>query len=385
VSVFKKEHIELLRQYFLSDNSGVKNKILESFPAELRKKVLLIQNEFENNTDAKSITSQINVQEFEKELEEIQSAFYLKRIGLLNQEFEKELIGAIKPIEREKLKKQLIAFEEMSGEELSDVELKSAITLVERAYLKKKLKSLEDPSKGKVIPFGLQQRPAAAPSTRTISINSILKFAVAACFIFALGFGVYQFTKQNVIQENTLSSSSEEKETDQLPEDIQEIETIPLAEVSIESNSLVVLKSGLGFAETEEKIMVVENNQQQRILSIQKAFSAYQRQLDNAKESGNPAGVQITKELQNRIASLQEELQALNISENLYLFDGQKLTIFSSSSGKENQILAYDTSYYMKKDSKFFRLSISKEPQLFQEEINPNVQKALDKILFNAE
>jgi len=383
VSGFKKEHMGILRQYFLSENSSIKNEILESFSAGLRDKVLLIQNEFENGTDSKSIAAQINAQEFEKELEEIQSAYYLGNLGLSNQEFEKELIGAIIPIERENLKKKLISFDEIGREDISDVELKSAITLIERESLKKKLQSLEDSSIEKVVPLNPEQRPSAASGT--IHLNSILKYAVAACVVVAIGIGIYQFTRQDVIPENTMASSSEEKPIDQVPEDVQEIKTIPLAEVSIESNSMVVLKPGLGFGESEEKITVVENNHQQRILSIQNAISAYQKQLDNARESSSPTSVQITKELKSRIVSSQDELQTLNARENQYLFDGKKLTLFGSTTQTENKIIDYDANYYLKKNSTFFRLSISKEPQPFQEEIDPNVLKALDKIIFNEE
>jgi len=374
VSGFKKEHIIILRRYFLSENASIKNEILESFSAELREKVLLIQNEFENSTDSKSIALQINALEFEKELEEIQSAYYLNKLGLSNQEFEKELIGAIKTI-----KKKLIAFDEIGREDVMNVELKSAITLIERESLKKKLQSLEDSSEGKVI--GLRPTPASG----TIPLNSILNYAVAACVVLAIGIGVYQFTRQDVIPENTMAYSSEEKPIDQLSEDVQEIETLPLAEVSIESNFLVVLKSGLGFGESEEKITVVENNQQLRILSIKRGISEYQRQLDDATKSDNQDTVQFKRELQSRIASLQEELLLLNARENRYRFDGKKLTLFISTTQTENKIIDYDANYYLEKDSKFFRLSISKEPQPFQEEIDPNVLKALDKIIFNAE
>ena|GEM_PF-3291093 len=374
MSGFKKEHIIILRRYFLSENASIKNEILESFSAELREKVLLIQNEFENSTDSKSIALQINALEFEKELEEIQSAYYLNKLGLSNQEFEKELIGAIKTI-----KKKLIAFDEIGREDVMNVELKSAITLIERESLKKKLQSLEDSSEGKVI--GLRPTPASG----TIPLNSILNYAVAACVVLAIGIGVYQFTRQDVIPENTMAYSSEEKPIDQLSEDVQEIETLPLAEVSIESNFLVVLKSGLGFGESEEKITVVENNQQLRILSIKRGISEYQRQLDDATKSDNQDTVQFKRELQSRIASLQEELLLLNARENRYRFDGKKLTLFISTTQTENKIIDYDANYYLEKDSKFFRLSISKEPQPFQEEIDPNVLKALDKIIFNAE
>jgi hypothetical protein len=383
VSVFTKEHIELLRQYFLSDNPGM-NQILDSFPVELRGKVLYIHNEFEKNKGAKSIAIQINAQKFEKELEEIQSTYYLNQLGLSNQEFEQELLAAIKPIERENLKKKLIAFEEMGVEDLSDIELKSAITFVERKALKKKLQSLENSSEEKILPYEPELRPAA--KLGAIPLQSILKYAVAACVVFAIGIGVYQFTRQDVIPENTQAYSSEEKSTDQPPKAVQEIETIPLDEVSIKSNSLVVIKSGLGFAESEEKITLVEHDQKERILSVQNGISEYERRMVlSTNESENQDIDQLNLELRNRILSLQEELQLLNQREDQYLFDGKKLILYGSFTGEKSQIISLDANYYLKKEGKFFKLSIAKEPQLLQEETDPNVQKALDKILFDAE
>ena len=376
MSAFTKEHIELLRQYFLSDSQRIKDEILVSFPTELREKVLLIQNEFERGNDAKSIASKINAEEFEKELEEIQAAFYLNLLGLSSQEFERELLSAIKPLQREDLKKKLIAFEESEKEDFSEIELKSAITLVERESLKKKLQGLES---GESVEAAAVIVPGSSP------FFQFLKYAVAACVVLALGIGVYQFTRKDVVLENIVASSGEDKPADQIPEVIQKIETFPLSEISTKTNALVVIKSGLGFGDTEEKIAVVENDQREKILSLQKAISGYQSQLDKAGKSENQAAVQLRSELQKRIASLKEDLNALSERENKYLFDGKNLTLYSSFVGKENRIISFDGDYYLKIDGNFFKLSISKEPQFFQKETDSNVLKALDKILFNAD
>ena len=376
MSAFTKEHIELLRQYFLSDSPGIKDEILLSFPTELREKVLLLQNEFEKGNDPKSIAFGIQAEEFEKELEEIQASFYLNQLGLSSQEFERELLSAIKPIERENLKKKLIAFEESDREDFSEIELQSAISLVERESLKKKLQGLE--SEGVL-------KPAAVTVPGSSPFFQFLKYAVAACVVLALGIGVYQFTRKDVVLENIVASSGEDKTADQIPEVVQEIETLPLSEISTKTNALLVIKSGLGFGDTEEKITVVENDQRERILSLQKAISRYQSQLGKAGKSENQAAVQLNNELQKRIASLKEDLNVLNERENKYLFNGKNLTLYSSSVGKERRIISFDGNYYLKIESNFFKLSISKEPQLFQKETDSNVLKALDKILFNAE
>lgn len=394
MSVFTEENIELLRQYFLSDDADVRNKLLESVPSELREKVILIQEEFEKNTDAKSIAAKIGASDFEEEIEEIQSTFLLKTLDLNEQDFEMDIIDAITPLERESLKKKLVAFEENVGEELSDLEIKSALTQIEREYLKKKFQQLDDSLRGGgVNPFYPILFPAAAlvsdqipkEQTKLISFQSLLKYAVAASIIITIGIGIYQFVKQDPILENIVASSSEEQPIDKKSIELPEIETVPLAEVSITTNSYAVLKSGLGYGEIEENITIVVNNQKERVLSIQKAISTYSNQLDKVKEIINPESEQMISEISDRISSLQEELTQLKIREKNYQFDGKVLNLFVSSAQTENKIITIGDAIYLKTNAKFFKLSISKEPQSFLEETDPTVLKALDKIIFNEE
>ena len=382
MSVFTREHIELLRQYFLSDDSRVKNELLESIPSHLREKVFIIQDEFEKDTDAKSIAAKIGAFGFEEELEEIQSTYLLKKLEMDDLDFEVEIKATITQLERENLKKKLIALEENEEKEPSDLELKSAITQIERKSLKKKFQKLDDSSNGGVIPIHQIEEAAAS---KIIPIQSILRYAVAACFILAIGVGIYQFTREEAIPENRIASSSEEELSKQEPNGLPVIETLPLAEVSITSSSFPVLKYGLGYGEIEEKVTVVVNNQNDRVLSIQKAISTYSNQIEKLKESQNQETAKVTSDLKNRISSLQAELTQLNNREKQYVFDGKVLNLFVSSVQTKNQIIRFGDGFYLQSNAKFFKLTISKEPQTFLEETDPNVLKALDKIIFNAD
>lgn len=396
MSVFIKEHIDLLRQYILSEGTGSKKILLESFPPDLREKVILIQQLFEKGSDAKTIATEIGASDFEIEIEEIQSAYLLKMLGLDEKDFEKEIRSSITSLEREGLKKKLIAFEDELKEELSDLELQSAITQIEREALKKKFQEIDNSLEGRVIPINpteLDVRPAAlrpadertAADLLDNSFQIFLKYAVAACFIVAIGIGIYQFTKQDSVPENILADSSEEQPIDQKTKELPVIETLPLAEVSTTTDSYSVLKSGLGYGEVEEKVTVVLNNQKDRILSIEKAISTYSDQLEKLKETQNPEAKQVVSDLKNRISSLQSELTQLITREKQYLFNGKVLNLFGSSVQSENKIIRLGSDFYLKSDTRFFKLIVSTEPQTFLEETDSNALKALDKIIFNAE
>lgn len=398
MSVFTKEHIELLRQYVLSDEEAIKLELLESFPSDLREKVKLVQQGFENGSEAKSLAEEIGASDFETEIEEIQSAYHLRKLGLDEKDFEKEIRSSITSLERESLKKKLIAFEANQGEEPSDLELKSAITQIEREFIKKKFQEIEDSRDEADIPIypldmpgaDLESpiRPAAYPYlSENRPFHSFLKYAVAACLLVAIGIGVYQFTKQDSVPENIVASSSEEKEESEVkkPIDLPTIQTVPLAEVATASNSYPVLKSGLGYGKVDEKVTVVVNNQQERISSIERAISNYSSQLDRLKEIQHPEAEPLVSDLRNRISALKEELTQMNTKERHYVFDGKVLNLFISSVQTKTQLVAFGTDIYLKTNDKFFKLTITEELKPLQEETDPNVLKALEKIIFNAE
>jgi hypothetical protein len=83
------------------------------------------------------------------------------------------------------------------------------------------------------------------------------------------------------------------------------------------------------------------------------------------------------------ILSLQEELALLKKREKQYTFDGKKLVLYVSSSAKENTIVLYKETYYLKKDADYFKLTLDEQPQLYKKESNTEVLSALDKIIFD--
>jgi len=385
VSEITKEHIVLFRQYFMSDDESNKKKILESLSTNIIQLIFTVQEGFDKFLDARSIALSLQSPEFEKEIEQIQSEYYSNIRNFNDPHFEAEVTTAIKHIERVNLKKKLIAFDEMVSGIPSEAEIKSAITLLERNSLKEKLKRQDH--KGKVVSIYeniVGKTVAASRIPFTLKLSSIIKYAVAACFVLAIGIGVYYYSAKRSNPKDNVAVKTEQKQPSQKPNIASVIEKEPLAEIITTSSSSNVLEYGLGFGEKIQKITIVEHYQQERIASIHKAIEKYQKLLDKEQESMKTGSGNIMTELQSRISTLNIELQNLNAKEKRYIFDGKVLTLYISSPSKNVQILFYNNNYYLKTNNLYFKLLISSNPQVSIAETDSNVLKALDKIIFNA-
>ena len=87
----------------------------------------------------------------------------------------------------------------------------------------------------------------------------------------------------------------------------------------------------------------------------------------------------------NDMLELDSLINDLSDEQKQYVFDGKVLKLFVSSAQTKNQIIRFGDGFYLQSNAKFFKLTSSKEPQTFLEETDPNVLKALDKIIFNAD
>ena len=88
------------------------------------------------------------------------------------------------------------------------------------------------------------------------------------------------------------------------------------------------------------------------------------------------------KKLNDTIVSLKNELELLKIREKQYVFNGKSLTLFVSSTPKENYVLLLNEIYYLRKADGFYKLSISEEPYNFKKETDENVLIDLKEILY---
>ena len=313
---------------------------------------------------------------------------YSKAIDYLldskNETFEKEvqffsnLEMAIKKVERKRIKEALPTSYEKLTFELSEKDIELAIKKKGREALKEKMKTWDAELVSEEAPVISMPKK----ETKVISLFWV-RYAVAACVVLGLGIWFYENQSQDVIPENTIVTAPDKKQPSSKPEVIPVAPTEALAEVSTVSKSLEIKEAGLGFASKTKKINIVQNNQKERILSIEKAIEKYRMQLE--KEFATHKGGVGTREneLKVTIDSLNNELNKLKERENQYTFDGKKLTIYILVSPKTNDIILFEDQYYLHKENNFYKLSVSNKTESFHKETDSIVLKALDKIIFD--
>ena len=254
-----------------------------------------------------------------------------------------------------------------------------AITKKERETLKEKMNTWDDEL------VATEHAPVYTFSTNKESkvISwSWIKCAAVACLV--LGLGIWLYTNQNsgTLPQNNVVTVPEKKATPLNPKIIPEIPSEALAEVTTVTKTATVVKSGLGFATTLSKIKIVEHNQHDRKISIEKAIEKYRQMLEQEFPENKVGYGSRAKAIQDTITSLQKELALLNENEKQYSFDGKALVLYVSVTAKENAIVLYDDTYYFKRDAVFFKLTVAKQPQLYKKITDTSLVATLDKILF---
>ena len=288
-----------------------------------------------------------------------------------NSTFEKEvhfftdLKNVITKVERKRIKTELPnAFDKLSFE-ISDDAIALAITKKEREALKEKMNAWDEQL------VTSEESPvysvSAKKETKVISLSWI-KYAAAACIVLTAG--IATFTNQTGDNNVVTTESSQ-------------IETYPLVAVSsFSESSTVIEETSSAFASKPKVISIVRNNQVLRIASIVKAIENYQIQLQKILPNHKVEDNSTIKKLKDTIVTLKNELELLKIREQQYVFNGKLLTLFVSSTSKEDYVLLFNEIYYLKNINGFYKLSLSKEPQNYKKETDTAVLNDLKEILF---
>ena len=306
-----------------------------------------------------------------------------------NNAFEKEvnfftdLQNVITKVERKRIKMELPKTFDKLSFEISDDAIALAITKKEREALKEKMntwdKELVTSEESPVYTV------SAKKETKVISLSWI-KYAAAACIVLTAGIMYFKFnTDINLVQpgDTNVVTAPVKKDTTSKGTITAEIPSESLAEVASVTKNAPVIESGLGFASKNNNIKIVENNQKARMVSIVTAIEKYRQLLENEFSENKVGDNSRIKELENKINSLQKELALLKAREKQYVFDGKALVLFVSNSTKENTIVLYEATYYLKKDADYFKLTVAEQPQLYKKESNTEIQSTLDKIIFD--
>lgn len=305
-----------------------------------------------------------------------------------NSAFEKEvrfftdLQNAIKKVERKRIKTELPKTFDKLSFEISDDAIALAIKKKEREVLKEKMNAwneqLVNSEEAPVYSISAKKEP------KVISLSWI-KYAAAACVVLSAGiFFFKQSTNSNLnfIQsnDNNVVVSPVKKraiEASSMKNIVEDIQSIKIKEITTNTVNLNVLKNDYGFAPDKQKIKILVNDQINRILSLNKAIKQYNRLLKDRKYQPQYNKLKIL------ISEHETELDRCKNLESKYVFNGKELTLYSKLGGV--QVLEYDGDFYLKRDTKYHKLIISKQPQLFKKITDSNILEALEKIIINNE
>lgn len=294
-------------------------------------------------------------------------------------DFFTNLKNAIKKIERKRIKEELPAAYDRLTYEITEDEIESVIRKKERESLKEKMKTWD-------------KELSSSDNTPVYSIDnnkskvtqlSWIKYTAAACVIIATGiFFFKQSTNSNsdfihTNGNNVVASSVKKRaiEASSMKNIVEDIQSVKIDEITINTVNLNVLKNDYGFAPDKQKIKIVVNDQINRILSLNKAIKQYNRLLKDRKYQPQYNKLKIL------ISEHETELKKCKNLESKYLFDGKVLTLYAKLKGV--QLLAYDGDFYLIRDTNYYKLLISKQPQLFDKITDSNVLEALEKIIIN--
>lgn len=309
-------------------------------------------------------------------------------ISSKNSAFEKEehfftdLQNAITKVERKRIKTELPKAYDKLNFEISDDAIALAIKKKEREYLKEKMNAWDEEL------VTSEEAPvysvSAKKETKVISLSWI-KYAAAACVV--LSAGIFFFKQSTNSNSNFIQSNNNNVvvspvkkraiEAASMKNIVEDIQSFKIEEITINIVNLNVLKNEYGFAPDKQKIKIVVNDQINRILSLNKAIKQYNRLLKESKYQPQYNKLKIL------ISEHETELKKCKNLESKYIFDGKVLTLYAKLKGV--QLLEYDGDFYLKRDTNYHKLIISKQPQLFEKITDSNVLEALEKIIVNNE
>lgn len=295
--------------------------------------------------------------------------------------FFRNLENVVKKAERKRIKEELpTSFEKLTFE-LSNTEMANALKKKGREDLKKKMINWdEELVDEKPVPT----MKLAKKNPSKVIYLSWVKYAIASCFVLGLGVLFYTNQNQGNLPDNNVVTVPDKNVPSTTTKGAPVIISEALAEVAtVTKSSIVIENNGLGYGTKTKKISLIENNQKARINSTVKAIEVYRKNLEKEFIKHPVGDTPLINALEVRVDSLQNELRLLKEREQQYLFDGKVLTLYVLTSSQENRVLLYEDRYYLKKETVFYTLSVSKQLQTYKIITDNALVTALDKILFD--
>lgn len=299
-------------------------------------------------------------------LARIKNQTFLERVSFLQ-----TMQQAIKKVERENIKINLPKSYERLTFELSDVEMTRVTSKVGRDDLKSKFKEWDKELKQEkepVIFYSIRNEKKTEPQRKVISL-SWLKYAVAACLILAGGIWVFKYSNPAIIQpDNGIVNT--EKDTTTVDNNI------PIEAVAYNtkvSEKVVQYPSDLGFTNStnSKKITIYLKDASQRIVKIKNELATER----NGVAGDGP-----------KYKALKKQLDLLVSQQGNYEFDGKHLIIYTNDLKLFCSVLSLDDkTYYLKMDSHYYHLYLTKLPLKFKLLKEAELIEQLEKTSFENE
>lgn len=360
MSKIDKQHIELLREYFLSQNENARQNIKNGLPDFFLKYLYIIEDGFKNKLTIENIASQINAPHLIPELQQLQTGYLL-----LEHDFEREIAFAIRETERTGFKKKFQSIDAEEEFQLQEPEIKSAVTQVERDAIKEKLKKLD--SKEDVI------KKTTSP---VISIKPFIKYAAAAAIIGIVFWGGYLIINNNGEKQNT--GFADYNGDDSKSKYLLNTEITPnLPAITDQvSEKKVLVPVSFGFAKKEQEIIfIVIQNVEKQIDTLKKIYSD---QLQGRTGAGNGP---VAKAIRQQIDSLSAIKGAYT-----YGLADKKIILRLGNGQKADEIISLDPSdkskLFIKIGKSYFQLKPTKKALKLPIVTDKATIDELEKIIF---
>lgn len=277
---------------------------------------------------------------------------------------------AIKSVERKRIKTALPTAYDRLTFELSDTDLANAIKKKGREDLKNKFKQWDAELAQETTPIATTLTQDKK-ETKIISLSWV-RYAAAACIVLATGIFYFKNTKPAVVPiENTVVVTNVPKDSLQSQPKPVVKNAVALAKLEIGSNKITVQESeSMGFSGTKKlEIIVSFQDASQRKLSLEKQIAL----------SSKSKEIAILKNLQKELAYLQK-------TANNYVFDNNKLSLFTKFIPKKDAVLVTnDHKYYLKKGADYYYLKTTQTALPLQKVTDTVIIETLEKINFENE
>lgn len=383
MSKITKEHIDIIREYLLSFDDEVRNKIRNTINTPLLNYITIIENGFINDVSIDKISNELGVLESSEDLISLRNEYFvsLAQISIENgsnsdleqlkisknqsfqklldemsdaEFFEKDMSLSLKLIQREEMKKRFQQLDDEDEFEFSEKEMKAAITMVERKSMKEQFTGI-DKAEGRI---------------RVLKL--VTRYAIAATIVGIVFSGTYLLIFNS--KPDTGISFAKKDSINKNNESLANVKLPDFIEKNIVKKGVVHGKVSSAFALMKDSVTIEVNGLYFQMDHLRKMWN--ELQIDNTKGNG-PVGQQIIKQI--------DSLQALL---NTYTFNSstKKATFNLPMLIEIKNIISIDpenlSKFYINIGEQYYLIETNKKPVKLIPVTNKSIIESLQKVEF---